>query len=74
MVQGQVLCADQVGEAVGKVEIVDGVVAEGQVQNGVERYRFLDPGGDIENQKFDFQFVLNEARHEGRLLSGVWFL
>ena len=68
--EGQVPGADQVGQAIGKVEVVNGVVAEGQVQDGVKGRRLLDSGGDVENQKFNFQFVLDKARHSGGLLSG----
>ena len=63
------LRADQVGQAVGEVEVVDGVVAERQVQNGVKGHWLFHTGGNVEDQKFDFQLVLDKTRHDGGLLS-----
>ena len=51
----------QVRQTLGEVEVVDGVVAQRQVQHRVEGDGLDDPGGDIENEKFDFQLVMDKA-------------
>ena len=47
LVQSQVFCFYQIRQTLGKIEVVNGIVAEGQIQQRVEGHRFNDPGGQI---------------------------
>ena len=51
----------QVVEALGEVKVVDGIVAEGEVQHHLKGDGLDDPGGDVEDEKFDLQLVVDET-------------
>ena len=52
---------DQVPQTLGEVEVAHTVVAHGQVQHCVKGDRLNDPGGNIEDEKFDLQLVVDET-------------
>ena len=52
---------DQIAQAFGKVKKVDAVVAHRQLLHGLERDRLDEPGSNIQNEKFDLQFVLDKT-------------
>ena len=66
--QRQMLSPHQIGEALGKVEIVHALVAHGQIPHGIKGNRLDHPGGDIQNQKLDLQLVMDKAGHPRHLL------
>ena len=72
--KGQMSGLDQIVEAFGKIKVSNAVVTHGQIQYRVEGNGLDDPGGNIQDQKFDLQLVLNEpmARHARRLLFSVY--
>ena len=65
---------DQIVEAFGKIKVSNAVVTHCQIQYCVEGNGLDDPGGNIQDQKFDLQLVLNEpmARHARRLRFSVY--
>ena len=66
--QRQMLSPHQIGEALGKVEIVHALVAHGQIPHGIKGNWLDHPGGDIQNQKLDLQLVMDKAGHPRHLL------
>ena len=52
---------DQIAEAFGKVKEVDAVVAHCQLLHRLEWHRLDEPGGNIKNEKFDLQLVLDKT-------------
>ena len=57
----QVAGVDQLRQGGGEVEILHAVVAEGQVGQGGEIHRGGHTGHEIEHQKLDVQFIVDEA-------------
>ena len=56
----QVAGADQFGHRLGKVKVLHPVVAEGEVRQGGEVHRAGHPRHQVEDEKLDVQFVVNE--------------
>ena len=56
----QVAGADQFGHRLGKVKVLHPVVAEGEVRQGGEVHRSGHPRHQVEDEKLDVQFVVNE--------------
>ncbi|MPM41151.1 hypothetical protein SDC9_87801 [bioreactor metagenome] len=54
-------CLYKICKTIGKVKIVNGVVAQRQLQHRIKGHRLDDPGGNVQNQKFNFQMIVNKA-------------
>ena len=52
---------DQIAQAFGKIEKVDAIVTHRQLLHCLERDRLDESGGDVKNEKFDLQLVLNKT-------------
>ena len=70
VLQGQVAGIHQLGQGLGKVEVVDAVVAHGQPRHGGKIHRGRHTAHEVEDQQFHIKLVMDEAvsRH-GELLS-----
>ena len=60
--QSQMLRPNQVCQAFGEIKIVNSVVTHGQIQHRIKGDGLNDAGGNIQNQKLDFQLVPDKSK------------
>ena len=56
----QVLRPHQIVQTLGVIKVVDAIVAHGHILQGGAVHRLRQPRGDIQDEEFDLQLVLNK--------------